>query len=755
MGMPIITPGTGTRNQAITDLIQSVALQETALSHMLNAEGEKMQAIIAMPNATLEDMMEMNESVNKLVNAVTRLEMMFLAKLELFADQVVPDAISELANINVPSVTIDVPLDDPTAQQEAVAQAIAAAQAQVDPGYTVSFVPTGYNPNGTLTGTFTVTNNTDPTDTATDASDRTITVLSTATDAAGELAKINVTTVTIPVPLDDPIAQQTAVNQAIVAAQAQVDPGYTVSFTPTGYDSTNGLLTGTFTVTNTTDPADTATDPADRTITVVSTPSSATASSNSASQFLAGTLIGGDLSSIPGIDGVTAQYINGVTTGSSVTNTSALDLTPYDQTEIVVNSVTMPISDFLQLGVLNQYAQASIDGASLAFAGAVSDGGVVSIGGSTDFPADASLNLMQLLPVTPLLSEADLNVGAIIGAAQWSASAGNTIASTTSVTNPVQGRTYNIASANLVLDSPLIGDAVNALSDAAATASTAASGLVSDILNDLLGLADTIANTVGVTGISVGSNNLQVDVSLVNLQTELAPLIATPVTSGDGILTVDFSAGTVTVDFNALGLNGQPPNTSLLSSGVIDTLVADLAEVIQTLQATIQALVMSKLTGTAALTITGGITFDVLGIPGPTVDLNYSGSLADFVTNTQPLTFTATDVLAPLSGVIQPLVTAAQSALGATLDPLINDPTTGVFPVLNAAIEAALTNLSNQLSPVFALISDAISIIINVQQDNADGTNTFTEIPIQINLINGSVALNLGKVVVGPNTYTP
>ena len=89
MGMPIITPGTGTRNQAITDLIESVALQETALSHILNAEGEKMQAIIAMPHATPEQLMELNDSVNKLVNAVTRLEMMLQAKLELFSNETV------------------------------------------------------------------------------------------------------------------------------------------------------------------------------------------------------------------------------------------------------------------------------------------------------------------------------------------------------------------------------------------------------------------------------------------------------------------------------------------------------------------------------------------------------------------------------------------------------------------------------------------------------------------------------------------
>jgi len=84
MGMPIITPGTGTRDQAITDLIQSVALQETALSHMMNAEGEKMQAIIAMPDATPEQLMELNNSVIKLLNSITRLEMMFQSKLELF-----------------------------------------------------------------------------------------------------------------------------------------------------------------------------------------------------------------------------------------------------------------------------------------------------------------------------------------------------------------------------------------------------------------------------------------------------------------------------------------------------------------------------------------------------------------------------------------------------------------------------------------------------------------------------------------------
>ena len=34
MGMPVITPSATTREQAVTDIIESVALQETALSHI-------------------------------------------------------------------------------------------------------------------------------------------------------------------------------------------------------------------------------------------------------------------------------------------------------------------------------------------------------------------------------------------------------------------------------------------------------------------------------------------------------------------------------------------------------------------------------------------------------------------------------------------------------------------------------------------------------------------------------------------------
>lgn len=46
MGMPIIQSSNATRQQAITDIIESVALEQAALAHILNAEGKKIQKLL-------------------------------------------------------------------------------------------------------------------------------------------------------------------------------------------------------------------------------------------------------------------------------------------------------------------------------------------------------------------------------------------------------------------------------------------------------------------------------------------------------------------------------------------------------------------------------------------------------------------------------------------------------------------------------------------------------------------------------------
>lgn len=87
MSMPVITPGTVTREQAISDIIESVALQETGLSHILNAEGEKIQKVVAIATNT-EELMAVNKSVERMVNAVSRLELILQSKIELFSCEI-------------------------------------------------------------------------------------------------------------------------------------------------------------------------------------------------------------------------------------------------------------------------------------------------------------------------------------------------------------------------------------------------------------------------------------------------------------------------------------------------------------------------------------------------------------------------------------------------------------------------------------------------------------------------------------------
>lgn len=73
MGMPRIENTPIDRNCALTALLQSIALQEAALAHILNAEGEKIQRVVC--DATcIEQLLQVNESVFNTVQAVSALE---------------------------------------------------------------------------------------------------------------------------------------------------------------------------------------------------------------------------------------------------------------------------------------------------------------------------------------------------------------------------------------------------------------------------------------------------------------------------------------------------------------------------------------------------------------------------------------------------------------------------------------------------------------------------------------------------------
>ncbi|WP_203361527.1 hypothetical protein [Bacillus sp. REN10] len=76
------------RNDAINLLLASVALEEIALAHVVNAEAEKIQKVVGTlgstltPAPNLQDLLRVNRSVEKVLKKVIAKELILLFKLE-------------------------------------------------------------------------------------------------------------------------------------------------------------------------------------------------------------------------------------------------------------------------------------------------------------------------------------------------------------------------------------------------------------------------------------------------------------------------------------------------------------------------------------------------------------------------------------------------------------------------------------------------------------------------------------------------
>lgn len=82
MGMPKIERTDIDKCDAAASLVQSIALEEAAIAHILNAEGEKLQKVISM-ECDHKNLIEINKSVEDMVDKITALELVLKAKLEL------------------------------------------------------------------------------------------------------------------------------------------------------------------------------------------------------------------------------------------------------------------------------------------------------------------------------------------------------------------------------------------------------------------------------------------------------------------------------------------------------------------------------------------------------------------------------------------------------------------------------------------------------------------------------------------------
>lgn len=463
--------------------------------------------------------------------------------------------------------------------------------------------------------------------------------------------------------------------------------------------------------------------------------------SNAAAQFISGNLLGFDLASLAELEGVTVTFEDGITPGTEVTEVVSIDLSLLGAQIIDLNSIQLDLLKFINLGLVNQYAQASENGASRAFAGAVSDSGMVSLGGSDEYPASASLDLMQLLPESDLLKKARLTLDTITGMAEWNSGS-------------KAKRDYDISGARIEVESPTVGALVTALNAVLTTfgsaVGTLGDAILDGIVSGLLGSLNVLSSIV--PGVAILENDLKVSLGI-DLENALGPILAQPITVPDGSLSLDLSKGILTVDLKKIlggTLNSLPANTPVLSAQTIGRMEAGLTLLLLKLTDLVNDL-LRNLLDSVSVTVSGHVTLLKVLLEAAGLDVNYSGTLGELLGGQKMIEIAGTGLLGIIVGPILSTVTdTLQTVLQAILDPLLNNPVTGVLSAALTGANLAINTLALALSPVFSLISGVISVNINVQTDTGD---TFTEIPAQVSLFgNSAIELNLGKVVVGPNS---
>ena len=85
MSMPSFPPNGAdmTREEALTMIIACIAMEELALSHILNAGGENLKFILeSLPKTNPQDVLAMHKSITALVEAVTQNQILLKKKLD-------------------------------------------------------------------------------------------------------------------------------------------------------------------------------------------------------------------------------------------------------------------------------------------------------------------------------------------------------------------------------------------------------------------------------------------------------------------------------------------------------------------------------------------------------------------------------------------------------------------------------------------------------------------------------------------------
>lgn len=325
----------------------------------------------------------------------------------------------------------------------------------------------------------------------------------------------------------------------------------------------------------------------------------------------------------------------------SVTDQNPLDVT-------VLNAINLPLTGSLQLpqllgidlGAVNQVALAKSTGASYGAAGAVLNSGGVSVGGNnSSLPASAGIDLCAsaLNEGTCGSSPADA-----LGEVKASINGVSSIARTPDFGPPLgngwpsvctqdSATCYDIASIDLKLSSPMLGDLLGSITPVLTNVLNAVTGLLSGVLpascdltpdlNFAGGVLDINGNDGSIT-VSVDAllKALNLDLNALPANTDLIDKVIEYLTSPDGL------AGAVTSILDGVTGTLNDALTNCIPSGALGQLLTNLQNALNGGKTQLENTI------TNILSALGGV--DLSALLGPLTDL--LKNVLDIGVNVQP-----------------------------------------------------------------------------------------------------------------------
>ncbi|WP_166969703.1 choice-of-anchor G family protein [Brevibacterium atlanticum] len=403
----------------------------------------------------------------------------------------------------------------------------------------------------------------------------------------------------------------------------------------------------------------------------------------------------------------------------------------------------IPVDDFIdfgQAGAVESESAATDAKNGKAVSGIVgADGGLSLDGKDSDF-GTAQVDLLSIVSASGssdvtdgLIDQADLSLG--LGGA-WVEAIDGEFQDPDSVGKYGQ---YRVGDAKLQLHSPAIDDAGDGVSDAAGEME----GEVNDALDDALGLTDLLP---GMTVDTSVKSSIKDDV--------LDAILLEPISTDDGLATIDLGEGSIEVDVGRIGgnddgvidrpvgMNNQDPNTELIDDETYPFIASSVHDVIEKV---IDVAVDTAIESLRSATVNVDIT-----APDGTKagwDMDLTGKVSNDFCDAAGATGTVT------CRTIDTVMKTMDTVMGPVYDEL-SDPSGLLYKAFTTIKTDMMTvPIRAALDPFLKLIADnLVSLQINHQETTectaADGSTTVNGVEVSalsLGVGDGTARLGIGN----------